>query len=60
MGAQMPFAVFQESTAGGTPPPGLSGPLRALWLDATGRWDEAHVAAQAAEWEASTRALLAK
>jgi hypothetical protein len=48
MGAQMSFADFQESTAGGVPPAGLSGPLRALWLDARGEWDAAHEAAQAA------------
>lgn len=44
----MSFADFQESTAGGAPPTGLSGPLRALWLDAHGEWDAAHEAAQAA------------
>ncbi len=44
----MPFADFQKSTAGAAPPPGLGGALRALWLDAAGRWDEAHAAAQAA------------
>jgi len=44
----MSFADFQKSTAGGAPPAGLSGPLRALWLDARGEWDAAHEAAQAA------------
>jgi len=49
MGAQMSFADFQESTAGAAPPAGLSGPLRALWLDARSEWDAAHEAAQAAD-----------
>lgn len=44
----MSFADFQKSTAGGLSPAGLSGPLRALWLDARGEWDAAHEAAQAA------------
>jgi len=44
----MSFADFQKSTAGGAPPPRLSGPLRALWLEARGEWDAAHEAAQAA------------
>ena len=48
MSAQTPFADFQKSTTGAALPPGLDGPLRALWLDAAGRWDEAHAAAQAA------------
>jgi hypothetical protein len=48
MSGQLSFADFQRSTTGPTPPPGLSGPLRALWLDAAGQWDEAHEAAQAA------------
>src|SRR3954470_18906695 len=48
MGAQMSFADFLQSTAAGTPPGALSGPLRALWLDAAGQWDAAHEAAQAA------------
>jgi hypothetical protein len=49
MGAQMSFADFRKSTAGAAPPAGLSGPLRALWLDARGEWDAAHAAAQAAD-----------
>lgn len=44
----MSFADFQKATTGGVPPEGLSGPLRALWLDARGEWDAAHEAAQAA------------
>jgi hypothetical protein len=44
----MSFAEFLKSTAGSAPPAGLDGPLRALWLEARGRWDEAHEAAQAA------------
>ncbi len=47
MGAQISFADFQESTTGAGLPAGLSEPLRALWLDARGSWDEAHEAAQA-------------
>lgn len=46
MGAQT-FADFRKSTAGAEPPAGLGRPLLALWLDAGGRWDEAHEAAQA-------------
>jgi len=44
----MSFVDFEKSTAAGPPPAGLSGPLRALWLDARGEWDAAHKAAQAA------------
>jgi hypothetical protein len=44
----MSFVDFEKSTAAGPPPAGLSGPLRALWLDARGEWDAAHEAAQAA------------
>lgn len=48
MSAQMSFADFLASTRGAVPPAGLSGALRALWLDAHGEWDAAHTAAQAA------------
>lgn len=48
MGAQMSFADFLKSTASPEAPEGLTGPLRALWLDARGEWDAAHEAAQAA------------
>ena len=48
MAAQMSFAGFQKSTAAATPPAGLSGALRALWLDARGDWEAAHGAAQGA------------
>jgi hypothetical protein len=44
----MSFADFHRSTAGAAPPPGLGRALQALWLEARGRWDEAHAAAQAA------------
>lgn len=44
----MSFADFQKSAVGAEPPAGLSGPLRALWLDARGEWHAAHEAAQAA------------
>jgi hypothetical protein len=44
----MTFADFLASTSHAVPPAGLSGPLRALWLDARGDWDAAHEAAQAA------------
>ncbi len=43
----MSFADFQKSLTAGAPPAGLTGPLRALWLDAKGDWDAAHDAAQA-------------
>lgn len=38
---------FQHSLEQGSMPPGLSGVLQALWLDAGGDWDGAHAAAQA-------------
>lgn len=44
----MSFADFLHATSAAVPPPGLSGPLRALWFDARGEWDAAHEAAQAA------------
>lgn len=43
----MSFADFLNSTELAAPPAGLSGPLRALWLDARGDWAGAHAAAQA-------------
>jgi hypothetical protein len=46
--AQMSFEEFLRSTAGGTPPAGLAGPLLALWHDVRGEWDTAHALAQAA------------
>jgi hypothetical protein len=44
----MSFAEFLKSTSSPAEPAGLTGPLRALWLDARGEWDAAHEAAQAA------------
>jgi hypothetical protein len=43
------LAAFRASLEQPSPPPGLSLPLRALWLDARGDWDGAHEAAQADE-----------
>jgi len=37
---------LRASTANPQPPSGLSAPLRALWHDARGDWDEAHRVAQ--------------
>jgi hypothetical protein len=45
----MDLAAFRASLEQPSPPPGLSLPLRALWLDARGDWDGAHDAAQADE-----------
>lgn len=43
----MSFAEFLASAErDSAPPPGLSAPLRALWLERRGRWDEAHLAVQ--------------
>ena len=47
MGAQMSFVDFLASAAAGTRPD-LGPALLALWDDARGNWDEAHVLAQAA------------
>ena len=45
----MDLAAFRASLSAAKPPPALSLPLRALWLDAHGDWDGAHEAAQADE-----------
>jgi hypothetical protein len=45
----MDLAEFRVSLAAASPPPGLTPALRALWLDASGDWDQAHEAAQADE-----------
>lgn len=46
---------LRASLANDTPPPGLSDEVRALWIQANGDWDAAHVIVQelsstAAEW----------
>jgi hypothetical protein len=38
----MTFEEFRASLAAGAEPPGLSAPLRALWLDGSGDWAAAH------------------
>ncbi len=47
----MDLAAFSASLSGAEPPPNLSKPLRALWLDARGNWYGAHDAAQGAKGE---------
>ena len=42
----MTIDEFTASLAGSTAPSQLSAPLRALWQDARGNWDEAHAIAQ--------------
>jgi hypothetical protein len=42
----MTIGEFTASLAGATVPSQLSAPLRALWQDARGNWDEAHAIAQ--------------
>jgi len=37
---------FEQSVGAGTPPPGLSPALTALWHDARGDWQHAHAIAQ--------------
>jgi hypothetical protein len=44
-----PDALRHSTRTEAEPPPGLSGPLRALWWDARGDWDRAHAAAQDGE-----------
>jgi len=45
----MSFAAFEHSVArDAAPSAGLGAPLQALWLDARGDWNGAHVRAQAA------------
>jgi hypothetical protein len=38
----MRLAEFRESLAEPAPPPGVAGPLQALWWVAKGDWEEAH------------------
>ena len=46
----MTFDAFTASvTKGGDPPAGLRPAVTALWLDAAGRWDDAHRAVQDGE-----------
>lgn len=45
----MDLAAFRDSLAAAAPPEDLGLALKALWLDANGDWDGAHVAAQADE-----------
>jgi hypothetical protein len=45
----MDLAAFRDSLAAATPPEGLSPALQALWWEAKGDWDKAHVLAQADE-----------
>ena len=40
------FAQFEASLHASKPPGELSVPLRALWLDARGKWDKAHEVVQ--------------
>ena len=48
MSAQMSFADFLASRGDPAPPAGLAPPVRALWHEARGDWEEAHTLAQAA------------
>lgn len=43
---QMSFEEFQASLGSSTVPAGLDGALQALWHDARGDWEKAHVCAQ--------------
>jgi hypothetical protein len=43
----MTLDQLRRSLAGDAPPQGLTGILKALWLDASGDWKGAHEAAQA-------------
>ncbi|MBI1776295.1 MAG: hypothetical protein HYR63_13195 [Proteobacteria bacterium] len=47
----MDLAAFKKSTARGMPPSGLGSAIEALWWDAKGDWDKAHVCAQAQDDE---------
>lgn len=42
----MTIEEFTASLAAAAPPAHVSAPLRALWQDARGNWDEAHAIAQ--------------
>ena len=48
MAGQLSFEKFLAATGDPAALAGLAGPLRALWHDARGEWDEAHAQAQAA------------
>ena len=48
MSLGMDMQEFDESVKSETPPPGLEGPLLALWWDAKGDWNRAHELAQGA------------
>jgi len=53
----MSFTEFEKSLANEAhPPASLSGPLRALWLDAKGDWPGAHAQAQVDEGNARASA----
>ena len=43
----MDLTSFERSIEDTAPPEGLSKPLQALWREAKGEWDEAHMLAQA-------------
>ena len=45
----MNFLSFKESIASIEPPPGISVYVKALWYDAKGDWDKAHVLIQDVE-----------
>ena len=45
----MDLTAFRASLAVATPPEGLGQALQALWWEAKGEWDRAHVLAQADE-----------
>ena len=45
----MDFKTFAASISDASPPSGLSDALQAMWWDAKGDWEEAHVCAQRGE-----------
>jgi len=51
----MTLADFRRTLDSPAPPDGLSEPLRALWHDARGDWDRAHVIAQDIDDETGAR-----
>jgi hypothetical protein len=51
----MTFAEFGASLTGADPPAGLTTPLRALWLDGKGDWDNAHRAVDDPDTAAGAR-----
>ena len=48
----MDLALFKSSTAQAKPPAAIGLALEALWWDAKGEWDKAHVCAQKIEDQA--------